>query len=170
MALSAAVSGAHIIQFMGGVSSELTYHPAQCVIDNDLAGDIGRFIEGIEVNEDTLAIDLINEVGSIPGHYLNKEHTRKWWQKEHFFPKVADMLDYGSWRETGRKNVLDYAQERVEEILAIHKPKPLTANQEQTIEDVLKEAREYYRKKGMISDSEWSAYMKDLKSPNYPYA
>jgi hypothetical protein len=34
----------------------------------------------------------------------------------------------------------------------------------------LKEAREYYRKKGLISDTEWVAYKKDLESPNYPYA
>jgi len=35
---------------------------------------------------------------------------------------------------------------------------------------ILKEAREYYRKKGLISDTEWVAYKKDLESPNYPYA
>jgi len=170
MVLSAALSGAHIIQFMGGVSGELTYHPAQCVIDDDLAGAVGRFIGGFEVSDDTLAIDLINQVGSIPGHYLDKEHTRKWWQKEHFFPKVADTLDYGSWRETGKKNVLSYAQARVDEILTVHKPKPLSADQEQAIEDVLKEARKYYRKNGIISDDEWTDYLRDLKSPNYPYA
>jgi len=45
-----------------------------------------------------------------------------------------------------------------------------TDSQEEDIERILKEAREYYRKKGLISDTEWVAYKKDLESPNYPYA
>ena len=57
----------------------------------------------------------------------------------------------------------------MDEILATHKPTPLTASQEEDVQRILKEAREYYRKKGMISDEEWTVYMKSLKSPNYPY-
>lgn len=68
--LIAALSGANIIMLYGGVSSELTFHPLQAILDDDIAGMIGRFIEGIEVNDETLAIDLINDVGPIPGFYL----------------------------------------------------------------------------------------------------
>ena len=42
--------------------------------------------------------------------------------------------------------------------------------QKQAIEDILKDAREYYRKKGLISEDEWKIYQEDLNSPNYPYA
>ncbi len=52
----------------------------------------------------------------------------------------------------------------MEEILATHEPTALTPSQEQAIEDVLNQARSYYRKKGLISDGEWSDYMKALKS------
>jgi len=52
----------------------------------------------------------------------------------------------------------------VEEILATHKPKPLTPGEEQIVEDVLKQAREYYKKEGLISDEEWTVYMKTLES------
>ncbi len=45
-----------------------------------------------------------------------------------------------------------------------------TDSQEEDIERILKEAREYYRKKGLISDTEWVAYKKDLESSNYPDA
>jgi len=85
-------------------------------------------------------------------------------------PKVADKLTLSEWLKTGKKDCLDYARERMEEILATHKSKPLTEAQENAIENILKEEREYYRKKGLISDTEWAAYKKDLESPNYPYA
>jgi len=168
-ALLLALSGGNFAAFHGSISSELTHHPVQAILDDDVAGMIGRFLEGVEVSDETLAVDLINEVGPIPGFYLDRKHTRNWWKKEQFGPKVADRLTYPEWKKTGKKGALDYAKERMQEILATHKPKPLTLGQEEDIERILKEAREYYRKKGLISDEEWVVYMKSLESPNYPY-
>jgi len=160
--LASALSGGHIHIFQGASSSELLYHPVLSILDDDIAGWIGRFLEGVEVNDETLAINLINEVGPIPGYYLNKEHTRKWWRKEQFIPKVADMSPYTEWIQKGKGDALTLAKRKMEEILATHKPKPLTPHEEQVIEDVMQEAREYYRKKGFISDGEWTAYMKAI--------
>ncbi len=165
----AAISGANYIEPHGGVFGELTYHPLQSILDNDLAGSIGRFIEGVTVNNETLATEVIEEVGSGPDHYLNKAHTRKWWKLEHFAPWVADRLTYPEWSTTGKKTCIDYAREKMEEILATHKPVPLTPSQEQDVERILEEAREYYKKRGMIPDGEMAAYRESMKSPNYPY-
>jgi predicted AAA+ superfamily ATPase len=65
---------------------------------------------------------------------------------------------------SGKKDALVLAQERMGEILTTHKPKPLTAELEQTVEDILKEARHFYLDRGMIADKEWSAYMAILTS------
>jgi len=148
--MTAALSGANIIGLQGAISSELTHHPVQAILDDDIAGMVGRFLEGIEVNDETLAIDLIEEVGPIPGHYLGTEHTRKWWKREQFVPKVADRLTYPEWMQKGKKSALDYAKERMEEILATHRPTPLTTSQEEDIERILEEARKYYREKGLM--------------------
>jgi trimethylamine--corrinoid protein Co-methyltransferase len=149
-ALTAALSGANVILLHGCIHGELSYHPVQSILDDDVAGMIGRFIEGVDVNDDTLAVDLIEEVGPIPGFYLNKEHTRKWWKKEQFLPKAADRLTYPEWMKTGQKSCIDYAKKRMEEILATHKPDALTAEQDKEIEDILDEARILYKQKGLI--------------------
>jgi len=162
--LISALSGGNLHIFQGGSSSELLYSPVLSILEDDIAGWIGRFLEGVGVNDETLAIDLINEVGPIPGYYLNKEHTRKWWKKEQFIPKVADLATYPEWLQKGKGDALTLAKRKMEEILATHKPKPLTPREEQVIEDVMKEAREYYKKKGLISDDEWAVYMKTLAS------
>ena len=61
----------------------------------------------------------------------------------------------------GSQISLDCARGWMEEILATQKiDPPLTAGQEQAVEDILKEARVFYRKRGMISDDEWEAYRK----------
>jgi trimethylamine--corrinoid protein Co-methyltransferase len=170
MALLAALSGSNVIFLHGGIYGEVSHHPVQAILDDDIAGMVGRFIEGVVVNHGTLAIDLIEQVGPIPGFYLDKEHTREWWKKEQFVPKTADRLTYPEWMKAGKKSAIDYAKERIEEILATHKPIALTKNQEQAIHDTLQEAMEYYREKGLISDEDWAVYKKDPESPNYPYA
>ena len=171
-ALVGALTGSNIIEMHGALYGEITAHPLQAILDDDVAGMIGRFIEGVEVNDETIALDLIEQVGPIPGHYLNTAHTREWWKKEQFVPRAADDLTYPEWMRAGKKDCLDYAKERMEEILATHKVSiPLTPSQEEDIGRILKEAREYYRSKGMISDDEWEVYKeKVLKSPDYPFA
>ena len=150
LGILAAVYGANVIYLVGGIFGELTFHPVQAIIDNDIAGMIGRFLQGVQVDEETLALDLINQVGPIPGLYLDKEHTRTWWKREHFLPKVADRLSFPEWMESGKKSALDYARERMEEILATHKPEPLTPKQEEDVARILEEARQYYRSNGLM--------------------
>jgi len=170
LSFTGALSGTNTIWIQGALYGELAFHPVMAIIDDDLVGMIGRFLEGIEVNEETMALDLINDVGPIPGHYLNKAHTRKWWNKEQYVPKVADRSTPPEWLKSGKGDCLDHAKKRYDEIISTHKVSlPLTDKQESDIERILKEAREYYRKKGLISDEEWNTYKEDLKSPNYPY-
>jgi trimethylamine--corrinoid protein Co-methyltransferase len=150
IALISALSGANLQLVQGAIHGELTHHPVQAIMDDDLVGMVGRFMEGVEVTDDTLALDLIAEVGPIPGEYLSKEHTRKWWRKEQFLPQVADIWTYPEWLKKGKKSCLDYAKQRMEEILATHKPTPLTLDQEKDIERILEDARKFYKEKGML--------------------
>ena len=159
----AAISGAHLHNFQGSSSLELLYSPELSVMDDDGAGWIGRVLEGAAINHATLAIDTINEVGPVPGHFLGTAHTREWWKKEAYFPQVADVEPYSSWIKTGKKDMLDRAKDKVREILATHKPKPLSVEQERALEETLKEARDFYRKRGMISDEEWKEYREEMR-------
>lgn len=149
--LISALSGANNIQFHGHIFGELSAHPVQAVMDDDIAGMVGHFIEGEAVNEETIALDLIREVGTIPGQYLNKEHTRKWWRTEQYMGKAADYTStYSEWIKKGKKNAMDYAKERVEDIIANHKPLQLPGEKIEEIERILREAKSYYKEKGML--------------------
>jgi len=150
LGILAALAGAHIILLCGSLFGELVFHPVQAILDNDLSGMIGRFVQGVNVDEQSLALDLIDEVGPIPGHYLDKEHTRVLWKKEHFVPKVSDRLSLQGWLATGKKTALDNAKERMKEILDTHDPIGLSSGQEDDVERILAETRKYYREKGMM--------------------
>lgn len=167
-ALTAVLSGAHLIALCGSMGSANAFHPLQAILDDDIAGMMGRFMQGVEVTDETLAIDLINRVGHAPG-FFDEEHTRKWSKLEQYVPSSADWLTYPEWMEQGKKSALDYAKERMEKILATHEPLRLSLEQEQIVDDVLQEARDFYRKKGMISDAEWAEYQKVMGSKHHPY-
>ena len=150
LAMSAALSGASMIAFLGSVSQELAWSPLQAVIDNDSVNIIGRYVEGFEINSETAALELISEVGPSPGSFLGKKHTRENWKKEYYVPKVFDRLSYQDWERSGKTSVIDRAKKRVEEILASHNPKPLSDDEERQIRKILDNARAYYRKKGLL--------------------
>jgi dTDP-glucose pyrophosphorylase len=79
-------------------------------------------------------------------------------------------LTYPEWLKAGKKNSIDYAKEIMEDILAKHKvDPPLTPREEDEVESILIEARDYYKKKELISDSEWEEYREILKKEGRPY-
>jgi trimethylamine--corrinoid protein Co-methyltransferase len=162
-ALIDALSGAHLEIFQGGSRGELCYHPVLSILDDDVAGWIGRFLAGVTVADDTLAIDLINQVGPIPGYYLATAHTRRWWRQEQWLPQSADLEAYPVWVRSGKKDAVALARERMEAILASHHPEPLAPGQEQALGGILGEARTFYRDRGLISDQDWSTYMNTLE-------
>jgi trimethylamine---corrinoid protein Co-methyltransferase len=149
--LTSALTGCSLIQLHGCVMGELSGHPVQAVLDDDIAGMVGRFIQGEQVNDDTLAVDLIREVGQIPGHYLGKKHTLDWWRKEQFIPSAADRTSsYSDWYKGGKKTCLDLAKERVKNILKTHQPLVLDEEKSGKIDKILEEARQYYKKRDML--------------------
>ncbi|HET6443564.1 MAG TPA: trimethylamine methyltransferase family protein [candidate division Zixibacteria bacterium] len=144
-----ALSGGSIINAIGGLHGELTYHPVVSVLDNDMAGMIGRFLEGLHVNEETLALDLIQQVGPIPGFFLGESHTRENWHKEQFVPQVFDQLTYTEWQAAGKKSAIDNAKERVNELIANYEH-DLPEDKEVELDRILEEAKHYYHKKGLM--------------------
>lgn len=144
-----ALSGSNLINFMGGVYDELIFSPVVAIIDNDVARMVGRLLEGISVNKDTLAIDLIREVGPLPGHFLAKKHTKDMWKHEQLIPDLADRLAHPEWVKQGKKNIVERAREKYAEILATHKPAPLSGEQDREIDKILAGAKKYYQEKGL---------------------
>jgi trimethylamine--corrinoid protein Co-methyltransferase len=170
MALISSLSGASVVVSFSGFHAQLAAHPVKSIIDNDVVGMIKRFCRGVDVNKETLAVGLINETGPMPATFIQTPHTFKWWRNECYIPAVASRKSGNRWFQDGAKGTLELAREKMEDILQKHQPKALTDSQEQTLEYILNDARQYYRKNGLINDEDWKLYQEDLSSPNYPYA
>lgn len=139
---SAMMSGANFVHDNGYTESGLTGDIFQTVMDDELIA-MARIVEsGIEVNEETMAVDVINNVGP-GGHYLYEDHTMKWFRK-HWQPTLMDRNSYESWQESGEKTMKDRVIEKTRDLIKNYEgPKnsvPEKANQQ--IEKILEEAEE----------------------------
>ena len=91
------------------------------VIDNEVLGMVKRLLRGIAVNEETLAVDLIKEMG-FGGEYLFSKHTRRH-VRELWSAELGETRTYEAWRDAGSLSTVERAQARVSEILAAE-PEP----------------------------------------------
>ncbi len=142
-----ALSGCNVANFHGGVYGELAFHPLQAILDDDIPGMIGRFIEGICVDRDSLALDVIQSVGPIPGDFLSTDHTLRHFRREMFEPRAVDLTLNQEWEQRGAKDCMDHARERFQHILNTHVPLALPAEQDRELERILEKARRFYRNK-----------------------
>lgn len=143
--LISGLAGVNSMLLHFGVSSEVTAHPVQAVLDDDIARMIGRFLQGEQIDEESLATEVIKEVGPIPGHFLSRPHTMKWFRKEQCIPQSADTLAYADWLQKGKKTAMDFAKERMEKILAVEEKTFITPSQEEDLRKILEDARNFYR-------------------------
>ncbi len=142
----AALGGVNKIFYPGTMEGALTVSKESLVLDDEIAAAVYRILEGIRVEEATLAVEVVNQVGP-GGHFLKQRHTMQYLTGEHFLPRLADRQTREKWLEGGGKSMADKAHETVEKLLAGHKPDPLPAAAEAELERIVREveAREATR-------------------------
>jgi len=116
--LLCALAGANFIHDAAGLMEfALTMSYEKLVIDNEILGMIMRAVKGIEVNDETLAFDVMKKVGP-GGHFVSSKHTRSHMRQEHYIPTLSSREFRERWEEQGSKDTFMRAREQVKEILA----------------------------------------------------
>jgi trimethylamine--corrinoid protein Co-methyltransferase len=133
-----AVTGGHIVHDLGYLESGLSYSLAQLVICDEIVAWIKHFIQDIEITDETLALDVIDQVG-LDGQFLKSPHTRRHF-RERWYPRLFERDNYSGWLAKGGKTLAERAADRVEEILSTHKPKPLPGKMIQAIHAIVERA------------------------------
>jgi len=124
--LMVALSGSNFIHDTAGlVEFAMTASYKQYVIDNEINGMVLRAVRGIEVNRDTIALDVFRKVGP-GGNFVSEKHTSKYLRKEHFIPRISNRKPRSEWEQEGAKDIEHRAIEEAKKILAHHKPLTLS--------------------------------------------
>jgi len=113
---SATLRGGNMIHDIGYMESGLMGSLELVVIEDEIASWIKASMKGLEINEETLALDVIHE-HALSGDFMGAKHTvrhvREGWQ-----PRLIDRHNYEQWMANGGTSMRERARAKVEEILA----------------------------------------------------
>lgn len=132
--LSLAYAGCDIIHVATGNLEQMylaSYE--QCVMDDEILAACFRIVEGFQVNDDTLAVDVFREVGH-KARFMEHEHTVRHLRQECWYPKLTDRGNWDRWEAKGAKDMREVAREEVRRILAEHHPQYVTEEQAREID------------------------------------
>jgi len=116
--LLCALAGANFIHDAAGLMEfAMTVCYEKFVIDNEILGMVMRAVEGIRVDDDTLAFDLIKQVGP-GGNFVAAKHTRSHMRSEHYQPSLSDRKSREEWETEGKNAIWEKAAKMVPQIMA----------------------------------------------------
>lgn len=133
----AQLAGINMISGAGALDFINTFSLEKLVIDNDICGMALRVQRGIEFNEETMAVDLIEKLGP-GGTFLETDLTMKYFKSEPYTPsKVIDRQDRKNWEESGSRTIFERARDKVQDIQENHKPVALDSDRASKLEQIL---------------------------------
>jgi len=119
----AAHAGANrLCEFGGMIGSLMGCSFESMVIDNEAGGMILRSLRGIEVSDETMAIDVIHQCAIDPGHFLGNPHTLNYMSTEFVYPQLLDRERSDTWEKEGKTDLLERARQSADAILTAHFP------------------------------------------------
>ena len=120
----AGLSGLNMVYEAAGMhASLLGFCHESLVMGDDLIGQALRCVRGIEVDDETLAVEQIRQVciGG-PGHYLGTDQTLSRMQSDHVYPTLGNRMSPKEWAENDKPNLIKNAVARKEALLATPSP------------------------------------------------
>ncbi len=126
-----------MIYGLGMLEMGITFDFGQLVMDNDFAGMIKHVVRGIPVNDDTLSVDVIREVGPF-GEFVSHENTYLN-MRSMSRPKLLDRTRRPDWEARGRKDLYARATEEARRLLSEHQPPRLPESVEAEIRAIIRE-------------------------------
>lgn len=136
-ALPAALAGANLIYGTGMVDSGMALDYGKLIMDDEINTSIKHIVKGFEVNDETLSVNLIKEVGHT-GNYLTHPSTFKHCA-DAMNPRIMDRVNYDRWKSKGATDLHQRALDRARDLLENHEPKELPVQTRKEIDEIVRE-------------------------------
>lgn len=136
-----AITGSNVIYGMGMLEMGMTMSYEQLLIDQEIVHMTRRILQGIPVNKETMAVDVIKAVGPT-GNFLGQKHTRQYMRQELSTTNLINRKMRESWEKAGSKSIEIVAREQAIEILENYEVTPLPADVKKRIHDIVVEGEE----------------------------
>jgi trimethylamine--corrinoid protein Co-methyltransferase len=119
---------------VGWLDGGLTASYEKFIIDAEVLAMFYHFLNGFTIDEETLALDMIAEVGP-GGHHFGTSHTQARFSTEFYQATLSDRLGYETWLEAGGWDAAKRAQAVWKEMLAQYEPPPIDPGVKEALQD-----------------------------------
>jgi len=138
-----ALAGADELSGIGDLGAGTTGSYTQMVLDDQIATSVRGLLQEVRVDEDALAVEVIEAVMAGPRNFLGQRHTVRYLRAgEVLYPRLADRRTWEEWGRGGREGMVERAQAEAGRLLAEHEVSPLSEVQERALDEILQAARE----------------------------
>ncbi|HZK85976.1 MAG TPA: trimethylamine methyltransferase family protein [Desulfosporosinus sp.] len=134
--LSSSLAGGNLIHDLGYIGAGMISSLEMLALCNEAVGMVKHFVKGIEINPETLAIDVIEKVGP-GGNFFAEEHTFNNFKKHLHFPELMNRYSYDKWKEAGATTFAQRANEKVRHILENHQPQELSKDVIEKVKEII---------------------------------
>ncbi len=142
-----ALMGADELSGIGEMEAGISGSYAQMIADNEFASSVLRLRKGFDVNDETLAVEVISAVMDSSHNFLGQKHTMKHLKAgEILMTKLAERGTWEYWEKNGKNNFAEQAQASAEKILREHTVEPLSEHQEHELAAILMAAEKQLAK------------------------
>ena len=144
-ALLEALAGSDIVGSAGSLDNALISCYVMLVLDNEISSVVQRTLREYEVSEDTLAVDVVEEIIKNKSNFLQHKHTRKYLRAgELWVPSISERCTFEQWSVKGEK-IEEKARARAKQILATYQVEPLSPEVDEEIDRILERAKKELR-------------------------
>jgi trimethylamine---corrinoid protein Co-methyltransferase len=133
------LAGMTMCQSLGSLAFGMYGSPEMAVMCDEMVRMVKRVLNGFEVNDDTLAVEIIRKVG-YGGSFLDQDHTVRYFRKELYFPSLFRRLTLDEWVHAGSKTIDQVAHEKVLQILTKAGPVELPPGADSELERAFQRA------------------------------
>ena len=137
-----ALAGADIFGHLGICGVDQASSLDMLLMQHELIGFVERMMRGMRIDDETIALDVVKEVG-VGGTFMDQEHTVRHFREELWFPRLLDRQFYDAWAQGGAGTMAERCRQEKERILADHRAEPLPDDVEKEVRRVTQAAREH---------------------------
>ena len=137
-ALVNALAGLNLCHDVGYLSSGMIVSLESLLLADEIISAVSHFMEGIEVNEETLALDVIEKVGPA-GNFLSEKHSIRFLKKEGWYPRFLNRKNFQTWKTEGSKTVNQRLEEKAHQIIEEDVPPLISEDEMKELDKIIAE-------------------------------
>jgi trimethylamine--corrinoid protein Co-methyltransferase len=139
-------AGTNLIVNAGLFATGMTSSSEQLIVDHEIVTFVYRYLEGINVSNDSIAKNVIQEVGQHKDYMTHPQTLKYIRSNEHAAYKVSNRNIFDAWDKSGKMSITENASSLAKEIIKEYQPKQLSREKQEKLKEIISDFESKFNK------------------------